>query len=92
MNTLTIATPFYNEEEALENFFNIIIKINNLLSSKIKLKFLFIDDGSSDNTNLRLREFINNNKKIDIKIFSHKKIMDMVEHLKIVLNYAIQIF
>ncbi len=70
---MTIATPFYNEEEALENFFNIIIKINNLLSSKIKLKFLFIDDGSSDNTNLRLREFINNNKKIDIKIFSHKK-------------------
>ena len=48
---VTISTPFYNEEEGLENFFNTILKINDFETKlSIKIKYLFINDGSSDNT------------------------------------------
>ena len=54
--TLTIATPFFNEEESLKHFFDILKKINLLLAKKIKTKYLFIDDGSSDSTKEKLLE------------------------------------
>ena len=50
LESLTIATPFYNEEEGLNNYFETLEKIYNLTNNKIKIKFLFIDDGSTDST------------------------------------------
>jgi hypothetical protein len=73
LNTLTIATPFYNEENGLENYFEILKKINILLSKKIYLKFLFIDDGSSDLTKKKLYNFKEQNSHYNITIHSHKK-------------------
>ena len=73
MNSLTIATPFYNEQEGLDNYFATIEKIYNLLDDKIKIKFLFIEDGSTDETKEKLFEYKQNNPNHDIKIHCHEK-------------------
>ena len=73
MDTITIATPFYNEEDGLNNFFKVLSKIDNFLINKIKVKFLFIDDGSTDNTGKILNDFKENNKNLNIKIYTHEK-------------------
>ena len=73
LNTLTIATPFYNEEESLINYFKILRKIFILINKKIKITFLFIDDGSTDATLKKLYEFKKKNLHYNIKVFSHIK-------------------
>ena len=73
MDSLTIATPFYNEEESIENFFNTLKKIHQLISKKVDLNFLFIDDGSNDLTKKKLLEFKENNPNYNIEIFFHDK-------------------
>lgn len=73
MDSLTIATPFYNEEESIENFFNTLKKIHLLISKKVDLNFLFIDDGSNDLTKKKLLEFKENNPNYNIEIFFHDK-------------------
>ncbi len=71
---ITISTPFYNEQEGLENFFNTLLKIDNLKDKLlIKIKYLFIDDGSSDNTLKLLKNFKQKNSYLDIEIISHNK-------------------
>lgn len=72
LRSLTIATPFYNESDGLNNFFKTLIKINKLISKKIKVKYLFIDDGSLDDTLKKLSDFKKKNKFLDIKIYKHK--------------------
>lgn len=72
LKSLTIATPFYNESDGLNNFFKTLIKINKLISKKIIVKYLFIDDGSSDDTLKKLSNFKKINKFLDIKIYKHK--------------------
>ena len=44
LNTLTIATPFYNEEESLNNYFKTLKKIFILVNKEVKVTFLFIND------------------------------------------------
>tara|TARA_B100000902_G_C27300693_1_gene912613 strand:+ start:163 stop:885 length:723 start_codon:yes stop_codon:yes gene_type:complete len=72
LKSITIATPFFNEEEGLDNFFSTLKKINELLKNLIDVKYLFIDDGSIDKTKSKLIEFKNANQNLDIKIFFHK--------------------
>ena len=71
MKSLTIATPFFNEEDGLDNYFEVLKKINQLLINKINVKYLFIDDGSTDNTNKKLKSFKIDNKNFNIEIFTH---------------------
>ena len=71
LNTLTIATPFYNEEESLNNYFKTLKKIFILVNKKVKVTFLFIDDGSSDSTLKKLYDFKKKNSHYKVKIFSH---------------------
>lgn len=73
MESVTIATPFFNEEESLDNFFYTLKKINLSISKKIKIKYLFIDDGSSDETQKKLFKFKENNPNIIITIHCHDK-------------------
>lgn len=72
LKSLTIATPFYNESEGLNNYFKTLNKINKLILKKIKVKYLFIDDGSVDNTLIKLFNFKKKNKSLNIKIYKHK--------------------
>jgi len=64
LKSLTIATPFYNESEGLNNYFKTLNKINKLISKKIKVKYLFIDDGSVDNTLIKLFNFKKKKKSL----------------------------
>ena len=58
MNEITISTPFFNEEEGLDNYFNTLKSINNILIKMgTKGYFLFIDDGSKDKTVDLLEDF-----------------------------------
>ena len=75
LKSVTIATPFCNEELGLDNFFQILKKINELLINEIKVKYLFIDDGSQDTTKKKLIKFKEENPKYDIEVFCHKKNM-----------------
>ena len=72
MSSLTIATPFFNEEDGLVNFFDTQKKIYDLINNKISTKFLFINDGSTDSTKQKLYDYKVNNPKYDIDIFTHE--------------------
>ena len=71
--SITIATPFYNEEESLENYFNVLKKINSIIGKKLKAKYLFIDDGSTDQTKEKLIEFEKKNPEFNIQLHFHEK-------------------
>lgn len=71
--SLTIATPFFNEEEGIKSYISTIKKIISGLPHNIKVSLLWIDDGSSDNTLDLLkknREYLEN---IKTRIIVHKK-------------------
>ena len=72
IETLSVILPLYNEEKRLNNLF---IKINKFkFLNKNKLEFIFVDDGSNDNSYFLIKNFINENKKrIDVKLVSYKE-------------------
>ena len=60
IETLSVILPLYNEEKRLNNLF---IKINKFkFLNKNKLEFIFVDDGSNDNSYFLIKNFINENK------------------------------
>ena len=65
-NTLSVIFPLYNEEKRLHFTFKDILKFNkkNIFS---KVEYLFIDDGSEDESSLRIANFIKKNKRKNIK-------------------------
>lgn len=74
IKNITIATPFFNEEEGLDNFFHNLLLIKSLLDSlNIESYFLFINDGSTDQTKKKLEEFKFKNELLNIVIINHKK-------------------
>ena len=52
MKILSIVVPCYNEEKALPYFYDEINKISKDMGRKYRLEFefVFVDDGSKDNT------------------------------------------
>ncbi len=82
LKSVTIATPFFNEEPGLENFFHILKKINFLLNGKIEVKYLFIDDGSVDGTKSKLIKFKDQNPNYNIEVHSHERNMGYGKTLK----------
>jgi len=71
IKTLSVIFPLYNEEERLNNLFEKIKEFKFL--KKSELEFIFVDDGSNDNSRLLINSFINKNKrKIDLKLISYK--------------------
>lgn len=65
---ITIIVPCFNEEEALPLFYNAVKTV--LETMKIDYELLFIDDGSSDGTLLRLQEFGRKNSHVHYLSFS----------------------
>ena len=70
---ITICTPFYNEELGLKKYFYSLEKIVELLDKKVEFNFLFIDDGSNDNTLKILEDYQLRNKQFNIQIHKHNK-------------------
>lgn len=66
MNNITIFTPTYNRTHTLERLYKSL-----LVQKGMKFSWLIIDDGSTDNTEQLVKQFINE-KKIDIKYLKTK--------------------
>lgn len=67
---LSLIVPCYNEQDNVKNFFD---QVNTVFANKVDdYEFVFVDDGSKDNTAKNLRELYNasNTNKIQIITFS----------------------
>jgi len=72
IKSISIIYPVFNEEKRLEKMF---LDISNFESSNkfLKKEYIFVNDGSSDQTHSLIKERFKNNKKV--KIVSYKKNM-----------------
>ena len=70
INSLSIIFPFYNESLRINKCFQDIIKFNKCNRS-MKIEYVFVDDGSSDNSYIILKESQNEYSNIIIK--KHEK-------------------
>ena len=68
---ISIIIPFYNEEKELKKIFKDILKFEK--NNKLINEYIFIDDCSSDSSNLICKNFIKSTKfNLRKKIFLHK--------------------
>ncbi len=68
---LSIIFPVYNESKRLKKLFNSIIRFNK---NHIKnVNYIFVNDGSSDDSLKIIKNFKKINKNIKVFIFSYKK-------------------
>lgn len=65
---LSVIVPCYNEYESLDNFYNEVTKV--LKEEKLKYELIFVDDGSLDDTLLKLKEINEKDKNVKIIGFS----------------------
>ena len=63
MRTVDIIVPCYNEEEVIEAFFNETEKIVTTISD-FSFNYLFVNDGSKDNTLSILRKLAKQYSKV----------------------------
>ena len=66
---ISIVVPCYNEEESLEIFYKEINKISKEMK-EVDFEFLFVNDGSSDNTLLELRKLAKKDERVRYISFS----------------------
>ena len=68
MKILSVVIPvYYNETSLIPLYDKLVIIEKELLNRQIKLELIFVDDGSKDQSWLRLKE-IKNKRKIDTKL------------------------
>ena len=66
---LTIIVPCYNEEESLPIFYQTVVDMEEQLSS-VDIEFLFVDDGSRDNTLQVCRQLHEKDNRVHYVSFS----------------------
>ena len=71
---ISILTPTYNRANLLTNLYNSLVKN---LNYGLEIEWLIMDDGSTDNTQSVVENFIKQNK-IDIKYFKQENQGKMV--------------
>ena len=68
---LSLVIPCYNEEDNVERFFN---EVNNFFFYNIDdYEFIFINDGSKDNTYKKLKDLYVNNPTYNIQVLSFSR-------------------
>ncbi|MFH1276287.1 MAG: glycosyltransferase family 2 protein [Candidatus Woesearchaeota archaeon] len=72
---LSIIVPCYNEEKGINHLYNNLTPVLDKLENNWAVELLFIDDGSTDNTNHLLTEQFKGLK--NVKIIRHKKNMNL---------------
>ena len=72
MELISVVVPCYNEQESLPLFYDEITRVAAEMSEKadIQFEFLFINDGSKDNTINILRELSDKDKRVRYVSFS----------------------
>lgn len=68
--SVTILVPAHNEEDAIKNKLQ---NIKDVLYPKTKMEIIVADDGSTDNTLARVREFTEENQELQVKIVKSDK-------------------
>ena len=67
MKKLSIVVPCYNEEEAIPYFYEEINKVSKEM--KNDFEFIFVNDGSKDNTIDIVKDLSKKDKRVNISIF-----------------------
>lgn len=70
MEKISVIVSCYNEQEALPLFYDEMVKVAQKMNKKVNFEFLFINDGSKDNTLDILRDFAKKDKRVRYISFS----------------------
>ncbi len=72
IDKISIIVPCYNEQEALPLFYDEFCRVRGVMKERFRLDFqlLLVDDGSRDNTLVRLRELSERDEDVDYISFS----------------------
>lgn len=71
MEKLSLVVPCFNEEETIPYFYDAILKIEKELQAlNLEIEFCFVDDGSSDGTLEKLREYHAKDERVHYVSFS----------------------
>jgi len=70
MKKISIVVPCYNEEESLPLFYKEVNKVTETMKAKAEFEFVFVNDGSKDNTLEELRNLAKKDKRVRYISFS----------------------
>lgn len=70
-NLLSIIIPAYNEERTIENILDKILKVR--LIANFEKEIVIINDYSTDNTKLKIEQYISNHKDSNILLYNQEK-------------------
>ena len=70
MKKISIVVPCYNEEESLPLFYKEVNKVTEKMKAKAEFEFVFVNDGSKDNTLEELRNLAKKDKRVRYISFS----------------------
>lgn len=87
-NSMSIVIPAYNEAESLKALCDEIVSVFSLLRNKYEYEIIFINDGSSDNTQKVLEKIINNHTGQNIHGVELKKNLGKATALEVGFSLA----
>lgn len=70
MKSLDIIVPFYNEKSCLGELFSRLTNLRKNFENKLDVRFIFINDGSTDGSALEVERFAGENKHAKLISFS----------------------
>ena len=70
MKKISIVVPCYNEEESLPIFYEEVSKVCTKMKNKAEFEFVFVNDGSKDETLEILRTLAQKDKRVKYISFS----------------------
>lgn len=70
MKKIAIVVPCYNEQEAIPYFYEEVKKVSSSMENKAEFEFLFVNDGSKDNTLNVLRDLSKKDSRVKYVSFS----------------------
>ena len=89
MKKISVVFPLYNEEKRLNKLFSGLINFEKTKTTKF-FEFIFVDDGSTDNTIKKISQFLNRTKKgrYKYKLLKSKKNFGKGHALKLGVKHA----
>jgi glycosyltransferase involved in cell wall biosynthesis len=71
MRLLSVIVPCFNEQENISDFYKELMKNEEFFSNcQVEIEIIFVDDGSKDDTCLKVKELIAKDKRVHLISFS----------------------
>ena len=86
IKVLTIIIPVYNEDDTIYKLLKTVQKIN--LLEGIKKEIIVINDESSDNSDIEINKFINDENPLHLIYLKNNKNLGKGGSIKVALNHA----